>query len=121
MSAFAKPAKDGPVYRVPSVEKCFEMLELFQNASTQLSLSQILNATKIQKTTAFQIMSTLERAGYITKDASTSKYQPAVRLIELSAKFLSGRGILKVIRPHLEALQARFSETACLGSGKATA
>src|SRR5438270_733641 len=117
-SACAKPKKEQRVYRVPSVEKCFQMLELFQNASTQLSLSEILKVTNIQKTTAFRIMSTLERVGYISKDASTSKYQPSLRLVELSAKFLSGRGVLKVIRPYLEALQARFSETACLALRK---
>ncbi len=118
--ANAKAPKDehARVYSVPSVEKCFLILELFQDASSQLSLSEILKATRIQKTTAFRILSTLERFGYVGKDAGTGKYQPALRLFELSARLLSSRGILTMIRPHLEALQARFSETVCLALRK---
>src|SRR5262249_19850587 len=102
----AKVSKDQKtrVYNAPSVEKCLQILELFQDASSQLSLSDILKSTKIQKTTAFRILSTLERFGYISKEGGSGKYQPALRLVQLSARFLSTRGILTVIRPYLEDL-----------------
>jgi len=106
------------VYSVPSVEKCLQILELFHDASSQLSLSDILKSTRIQKTTAFRILSTLERFGYISKEAGSGKYQPALRLVELSARFLSTRGILTVIRPYLQDLESRFSETVCFALRK---
>ena len=81
-------------------------------------LRDILKATRIQKTTAFRILSTLESFGYLSKDAANGKYQPALRLVELSARFLSSRGVLTIIRPYLESLQARFSETVCLALRK---
>ncbi|MEP6538005.1 MAG: IclR family transcriptional regulator [Bryobacteraceae bacterium] len=108
----------GRVYTVPSVEKCFEILELFQDAGSQLSLSDVLKATRVQKTTAFRILSTLERSNYISKDAATGKYQPGLRLVELSARFLSSQGILKIIKPYMEELQRQFSETVCLALRK---
>jgi DNA-binding IclR family transcriptional regulator len=110
----ARKSEHTRVYSVPSVEKCLQILELFQDASSQLSLTEILKATRIQKTTAFRILSTLESFGYVSKDSVTGKYQPALRLFELSGRLLSNRGILTMIRPYLENLQQRFSETVCL-------
>jgi len=111
-------SEGGRVYTVPSVEKCFEILELFQDAGSQLSLSDVIKATRVQKTTAFRILSTLERSNYISKDTATGKYQPGLRLIELSARFLSSQGILKIIKPYMEELQRQFSETVCLALRK---
>src|SRR3954453_5080635 len=119
-AAETKTGKDegGRVYTVPSVEKCFQILELFQDAGSHLSLSEVLKATRVQKTTAFRILSPLERSGYVSKDPVNGKYQPGLRLIELSARFLSSQGILKIIRPYMEELQRQFSETVCLALRK---
>ena len=117
-AATATKRGTGRVYSVPAVDKCFRILELFHDACSQLSFTEILQATKIQKTTAFRILCTLETAGYLSKNESTRKYQPALRLVEMSARFLSSQGIVKIIQPDLERLQARFSETACLALRK---
>ncbi len=111
-------SESGKVYTVPSVEKCFEILELFQDAGSQLSLTEVTKATRVQKTTAFRILSTLERFNYIGKDPATGKYHPGLRLIELSARFLSSQGILKIIKPYMEELQRQFSEIVCLALRK---
>lgn len=108
-------SKRAEIYTVPSVEKCFQILELFEDASSQLTLTEILKITGVQKTTAFRILSTLESLSYISKDTSTGKYRPALRLVEFSARFLSNRGIFALIRPYLDALQSNFNETVCLG------
>jgi DNA-binding IclR family transcriptional regulator len=101
-------------YRVPSVEKCFQILQTFQTGSRELSLGEIVRATRIQKTTAFRILSTLEAMGYVVRNPDTVRYRLGPRTLDLASSFFSEHSIADVCRPRLAELVSLFSETASL-------
>src|SRR2546428_12435324 len=100
-------------YLVPSVVRCFQILEAFRSRESDrgLSLNDLVTLTGIRKTTAFRILFTLEAARCVVKDSDSGKYRLGPGLFELAAKLFSKRGIIQVSRPHLTELKQKFNET----------
>ncbi len=104
----------GKMYRVPAVEKCFEILDCFQNGVAELSLADIIHMTKIQKTTVYRILFTLETIQYVRKGKENGRYRLGTRCMDLAVRFLSSGGITDICQPLLMELVDTFGETACL-------
>lgn len=98
-----------------SVAGTFEVLEVFGQKSRPLSLGDIVSATGKPKSSVHRILSTLTNVGFLTQDANTRLYRLTLRVWRLGMSALGNLDVLKLSRPHLEALMKAADETVHLG------
>lgn len=65
-------------YRVATLEKGLQILELLERASKPLSIQEIARATAIQRVAVFRLLCTLERGGYVQR-LESKKYRSTMR------------------------------------------
>ncbi len=98
-------------YWVPMLGHAFRVLEAFQDADVELGLKGIAGRAMISRTSAFRILYTLEKLGYVTKDPVTGKYRLGLKIAEAARKALSGRKLVPLARPYLQQLNRQFGES----------
>jgi IclR family KDG regulon transcriptional repressor len=69
----------------------------------------------INKSSAYRLLSTLERRGYVEHDRVTKMYKLGTKLIEISEKVLSNLDIISISEPYLYELADNTGETSHLG------
>jgi DNA-binding IclR family transcriptional regulator len=87
------------------------VLEVFGRKSQPLSLAQLAAETRRPKSTLHRMLATLVHAGFVEQDRETSKYRLTLKMWSLGMSALAGLDMLKVARPHLEALMTASDET----------
>ncbi|WP_367109131.1 IclR family transcriptional regulator [uncultured Psychrobacter sp.] len=76
-------------YMVNSLRNGLLLMELFNdNGMTEMSLSQIAASLNINKSSAYRLLFTLEKMGYIKRD-SNKNYQLDIKVVDLSYSYLS--------------------------------
>jgi PcaR/PcaU/PobR family beta-ketoadipate pathway transcriptional regulator len=103
----------GP-YLIEALARGLDVLSLFSRERPTLSLTQITDAARLNKTTAFRILSTLEAAGYLQRDSETKKYRPGLKVLKLGFTAISSLEFRQVARPYLEHLSQQVGETVSL-------
>jgi DNA-binding IclR family transcriptional regulator len=98
-------------YWVPILGSAIKVLELFYGAESDLTLHQVSARAKVGKTSAFRILYTLDKLGYVKKDPSTGKYRLGIKIIAAARKALAGGNLTLVARPYLKKLRDEFDET----------
>ncbi len=66
------------VYRVQALERALDILECFSFQDRSMSLSDVVNRTGLNKTTAKRLISNLTARGYLQRDPQSKKYQLCV-------------------------------------------
>jgi DNA-binding IclR family transcriptional regulator len=99
-------------YYSKSVGRALDVLECFSDDDPSLSLKELGQLVCLPEPSLFRILITLESRGYLNRNADGS--------YRLSPKLLFGKlleraeKLVKLARPELEKLAARFNETASL-------
>jgi IclR family KDG regulon transcriptional repressor len=98
-------------YWVPILGSAIKILEMFFDSDSDLTLHQISTKAKVGKTSAFRILYTLDKLGYVEKDLVTGKYHLGLRIVAAAKKTLAGGNLMQVARPYLKRLRDEFKET----------
>jgi IclR family KDG regulon transcriptional repressor len=98
-------------YWVPMLASAIGILEVFYDAELDLTLHQISAKAKVGKTSAFRILFTLDKLGYVEKDPASGKYHLGLRIIAAARKTLAGGNLVQIARPYLKKLREEFDET----------
>jgi DNA-binding IclR family transcriptional regulator len=98
-------------YWVPILGSAIGILEVFYESESDLTLHQISAKAKVGKTSAFRILYTLDKLGYVEKDQASGKYHLGLGIIAAARKTLVGGNLVQVARPHLKKLREEFDET----------
>jgi len=93
----AKPKE----YSVPSIERALSVLECLAQAKRGFSLSEIGRTLRIPKSSAHLILSTLERRGFLQKNAKTGRYCFGLQLVSLSRSALENLDMRDEAKPFL--------------------
>jgi IclR family pca regulon transcriptional regulator len=94
-------------YGVHSLELGLRVLEAFdRNAVDAMSLSEIARRIGVSRSSAFRLVHTLERLGYLTREEETKSYRLGARVMSLGYAFLSSKDIAELARPELRRLRA---------------
>ena len=97
------------------VSKVFLVLEAIAGSKKGLGVSELSRQLNQPKATVFRILYTLQKLGYVEKDALTEIYRLTAKIESLS--YQDGREVLKrVARPFMERLLTRFEETVNLAT-----
>ena len=99
---------------VRAVERALEVLVAVGQAEGGLSIAQAHRRTGLHKATAYRLLSTLERAGFVEQDPATRRYRPGYRVLELAAALLRESDLVEVSLPELRRLRDETGETATL-------
>jgi DNA-binding IclR family transcriptional regulator len=97
------------------LEKGIQILDLVAQSNRELSTTEIYTTLGIPKATAFMILNVLERHALLKKTAN-GRYVIGVKLYKLGLAYISELDIVKVARPHLEALMRQTRFTTHLGT-----
>ncbi len=103
--------KQEKLYTVKTLEKAIDMLLLFNENQPELSLKDISRALQMPKATAFRLVYTLEKKGFLQKNYYNGTYQLGLRLFHLGSLVTTFQGIGKVARPYLYELSNETDET----------
>ncbi|MEJ2709338.1 MAG: IclR family transcriptional regulator [Anaerolineales bacterium] len=101
-------------YTLSTLLRGLSILSLFSQNTPTLSLTEIATATAINKTSAFRVVNTLEKAGYLVRDAETKRYRPGIRVLQLGFAALANLELRQTARPFLERLSQAVGETVSL-------
>ena len=101
-------------YTIDALLRGLKILSLFSHETPSLSLTDIVKATGINKTTVFRMVTTLEDAGYLMRNPETRRYRPGVRVLQLGFTAISGLDVRQAARPYLEQLSQQVGETVSL-------
>lgn len=101
-------------YTIEALQRGLQVLSLFSRDSQELSLTEIVEATGLNKSTAYRIVSTLDTSGYLERDSRTKQYRPGLKVLQLGFAAISSLDVRQVARPHLKRLSTQTGETASL-------
>jgi DNA-binding IclR family transcriptional regulator len=102
-------------YAIAVVERTLDVLEALAGADHPLGPTELAARTGATKTAVFRILATLERRGYVIKEAGGGRYRLGTPLAYLGGRSLQAIDLRRVARPTLEGLFDHFRETVNLG------
>jgi DNA-binding IclR family transcriptional regulator len=91
-------------YSVPSIERALSVLEYLAKGKRGFSLSEIGRKLGIPKSSAHLILSTLERRGFLQKNAKNGRYCFGLQLVSLSRSALENLDLREEAKPLLMSL-----------------
>jgi len=101
-------------YVITALQRGLHVLSLFNRERPALTLTEIVTATGLNKSTAFRVISTLDDAGYLERDPDTRRYRPGLKILQLGFTAISSLEFRQVARPYLIKLSEQTGETASL-------
>ena len=96
---------------MPSIERALSVLECLAQAKRGFSLSEIGRKLRIPKSSAHLILSTLERRGFLQKNAKTGRYCFGLQLVSLSRSALENLDMREEAKPFLRSLMQQSGFT----------
>jgi IclR family transcriptional regulator, pca regulon regulatory protein len=113
------PVPAGPVRPeknyVQSVEKAFRVIEAFTAEEPLLRLSEVARRAGIDNATAFRLLNTLERLGYVRKSPESRMFQLTLKCLDLGFQAIARLDLRARARPILRALVDKVNDAASLG------
>ena len=103
--------KSGERYLIRAVERALELLQVFSTTEPELSLTELSKRLKLNTSTTYRLLATLESHGYIEQNSENGKYHLGVACLELGSVFLSQVSLRRQALPLLEALRNDCKET----------
>lgn len=105
--------KDNIQY-INSLDRGLRIIEMII-ANGSLGTTEAGEYLDINKSSAYRLLSTLERRGYIKQDSISKKYKIGIKLIEIGEKALSHIDIVHISKPYLHEMAITTGETSHLG------
>jgi IclR family transcriptional regulator, pca regulon regulatory protein len=98
-------------YNIDAVARGLEILALFTTERPSMTLTEIVAATQLTKSTAFRMVSTLESLGYLERDPETRHYRPGLKVLQLGFTTLNSLDVAQIGQPYLKSLSDACGET----------
>jgi IclR family transcriptional regulator, KDG regulon repressor len=98
---------------VRAAERALDILLCFTK-ETELGLTGIATKTKLNKSTVFRLLATLEGKGFVKRDPRSDKYQLGTRVWELAGNFYQSSDPAMLFLPEMEQLRNSLDETISL-------
>ncbi len=96
-----------------SLFRAMGVLECFAEADT-LTLKEIVEQTKMPKTTVFRALKTFLTLEYLEYDAESGRYALSPKLLRLGSVALRSNSLARFSQPVMEAIWSRFGEAVYL-------
>lgn len=100
--------------RVPAIDKCFAILDLFARSKKPLGVSEISKALDFNKSTVFNMVHTLDDLGILEKSGE-NKFQFGMQLYTLGKAAGRNSELISSVHPYLEKINQETKLSAFLG------
>ncbi len=100
---------------VKSLVKALSVLECFSVEQPELGISEISRTLGLQKSTVYNILSTFQKCGYLTKNPQTSKYALGLKVLHLAYIVSSHHGLRDLFLPSLSRIARETKEVCYFG------
>lgn len=97
-----------------SLEKGLALLCAFGGHKKTMTISELAQASGMNKSSAQRMTYTLESLGYIEKYPRTGRFRLTVRVLQLGLNYLYANALIDMANPFLSELSNMTGETACL-------
>ncbi|WP_248925238.1 IclR family transcriptional regulator [Paenibacillus hamazuiensis] len=96
---------------IQSVERALQILNLFDEQTTELKITEISKRMNLHKSTVHSLLKTLEAYRYIKQDEESGKYRLGMALFERGNLLLQTMDVRSVARKYLLELSAQTGQT----------
>lgn len=93
---------------VQSVNRALDLLEVFLSPNSEVGLTEIASRLNLDKATAYRLLNTLEKRGYVERPPETRRYRLGLRAFEIGAAY---QNQLEIRRLGLNTLQEMVRQT----------
>ncbi len=93
------------------MQRAAAVLDCFLHGQADLSLPEICAATSLSKSTAFNLLRTLQDAGYVRIDQLSKRYSLGIKAIQLGGSFLASLEVRPAATQHVSRLRDITGET----------
>ena len=97
-----------------SLEKAFDILELFLSDKDEISLQDLASSSKLNKATVSRTTSTLVKRGYLRQKEKRGKYSLGTKFLDFSGIIKSRIKLRDIAMPHLIELSQAIKESVLL-------
>lgn len=105
-----KKQKD-PLF-VASMEKAIRVMEAFKHADQgDMSLSEIVAKTGLDKSAAQRFLHTWQTLGYLEKNLTTKRFRLTAKNLNLSYEYLRANKLIEIATPHMVEARNRTKHT----------
>jgi DNA-binding IclR family transcriptional regulator len=94
-----------------TIRKALEILEQFSETRPVLGITELSDATGINKSIVHKILQTLMEGALIARDSETRRYRLGSGIVNLAGRHLANLRPLDIARPHLLRLWEETAET----------
>lgn len=102
-------------YVIPNLDRGLHMLEFLASRAGRVGVTEAATALQIPKNSAFRILHTLHRRGYVDRDPSQATYSLGGKLLSLGYSVIEESTLLEKSIDSLRKLRDATRETALLG------
>ncbi|MER0240186.1 helix-turn-helix domain-containing protein [Fulvimarina sp. MAC8] len=106
-----KTARRTDSHFVTSLEKAMRVLESFGPERARMGLTELSEASGLDRSSVQRLTITLHRLGYLDKDPKTRRFSPSIRMTELANRYLWSDELVKTAMPRLIDLRHSLGET----------
>ncbi len=96
-----------------AVIRAIKVLKLFGGQKTILTLAEVVERTELNKTTAFRLLSALEREGLVER-SDNNGYRLGPEMVALGGRAIQQNGLIQTSEPLLNALMESVNERVTL-------
>jgi DNA-binding IclR family transcriptional regulator len=114
LRAAAEPAKAANAYSIDVLTRAINVLSVFGHARAQLSLSEIVAAVRLPKTTVFRLLSSLVERDFCEFDPQSGKYSLGFELVRLADIRRRQTNVHDVAVPIMRDIRNEVNETVIL-------
>lgn len=103
--------KRSDTHFVASLEKAMRVLEAFGAERPRMGLTELANATGLDRSSVQRMTTTFHRLGYLDKDPATRRFSPSIRMTELANAYLWSDELVHTAMTRLIELRHSLGET----------
>ena len=96
---------------IQSVDRALGILEAFTQDKPEVGVTDISKGLGLNKSTAFGLLTTLERRGYVEQNPDNGRYRLGLKILDLYFAKMAGSDIVSIAHPVLVTLSAQLGET----------
>ncbi|WP_408011562.1 IclR family transcriptional regulator [Pseudalkalibacillus sp. A8] len=96
---------------IQSVERALKILNLFDEQTTELKITEISSQLNLNKSTVHSLLKTLQANHYIEQDLETGKYKLGLKLFERGNLVINSLDIRTIAKKYLQDLSAETGHT----------
>ena len=100
--------RPGGATQVDSVATALQILNLFDNMTPEMSLSDIARHLDIGKSRAHRLLSTLHAHLFVEQAPDTQRYRPGVKLLEIGMVYRNTNRLVREARPIMQSIVQRL-------------